>query len=784
MKILKRVKCFYILLIFSVILTFSSPLEAATPISTFGRGSFNTDGEMNFPSGIAVDNSGNVYVCSGLDDKISKFDSEGNFLTSWMLTACMGLDTDNDSNVYVSGDYLNKVIKYDSNGVLLNEWGSLGSGDGQFNTISDITINRSLGRVYVMDMGNCRMQVFDTDGNFLFKWGDCSRFGYYSKGIAVNPATDEIYVTDAYRAKVQIFDRDGSFILEWGSPGKNEGQIRWPRGIDVDSYGNVFLGEGDNERISIYDSSGNFIMHIKGEPGVFVPSCYSHLSHTDCTALHNIIDGPIHPRAVVVDRQNGNIFVAASYSSRVDKYDSSGNFLTTWGWWEKDNGVFNKPSGMAIDNLNGYIYIADTYNFLIQKFDLNGNYSTSWGHSARVSTVWDGGDGSFDFPTSITTDNNGNVYVVRTGAMYGGDPEGKRIQKFDQNGNFLISWNSPGMQYTMNMHGIVYNPYNSYIYVSNTPNDKMEVFDVNGTFLFEFGYGVLYNPTKAAVNPGNGNIFIVDSDRIMKFSSDGIYLTEWGSYGSGNGQFKFDYMSGIYVDDNGYVYVADTHNYRIQIFDSNGNFVLTLGGSNRPSGIVVDSNGYIYSLERGGRQRVEKFSPIIVDYYLLAVNKSGSGNGSVASSPAGIDCGIDCTEIFNQGAVVTLTATADGASTFTGWTGGGCSGTGDCIVTMNAGMTITATFDPCPNLPVRISGLPPGDSSIQVIYDAAVNGDIIQSQSVVFLENFDIDIDKSVTFKGGYDCDYINNAGTTILNGNMTISNGTLTIDSGRFEIL
>ncbi|MBI5756759.1 MAG: hypothetical protein HZA12_07525, partial [Nitrospirae bacterium] len=61
---------------------------------------------------------------------------------------------------------------------------------------------------------------------------------------------------------------------------------------------------------------------------------------------------------------------------------------------------------------------------------------------------------------------------------------------------------------------------------------------------------------------------------------------------------------------------------------------------------------------------------------------------------AGIDCGTDCTEAYNSGTVVTLTATADTGSTFSGWSGGGCTGTSACTITMTADTSITATFDP------------------------------------------------------------------------------------------
>ena len=77
----------------------------------------------------------------------------------------------------------------------------------------------------------------------------------------------------------------------------------------------------------------------------------------------------------------------------------------------------------------------------------------------------------------------------------------------------------------------------------------------------------------------------------------------------------------------------------------------------------------------------------------LTVVTAGSGSGTVTSNPTGIDCGVDCSENFAKGDTVTLTAVADAGSTFTGWWGGGCSGTGDCTVTISEVTTVAAVFE-------------------------------------------------------------------------------------------
>jgi hypothetical protein len=80
----------------------------------------------------------------------------------------------------------------------------------------------------------------------------------------------------------------------------------------------------------------------------------------------------------------------------------------------------------------------------------------------------------------------------------------------------------------------------------------------------------------------------------------------------------------------------------------------------------------------------------------FALTVSTVGAGRVTSDPTGIDCGSDCTEVFVQSMVVTLTAIPSPGSVFAGWTGGGCGGTGPCVINPGASVSVTATFTPAP----------------------------------------------------------------------------------------
>lgn len=108
------------------------------------------------------------------------------------------------------------------------------------------------------------------------------------------------------------------------------------------------------------------------------------------------------------------------------------------------------------------------------------------------------------------------------------------------------------------------------------------------------------------------------------------------------------------------------------------------------SGISCPGTGTCTVPMTAARSVAATFSPAAATTYLLQVALSGSG--TVSSSPAGISCGADCSQSYASGASVTLTATPAAGYTFSGWNGGGCSGTGSCTVSMTAARTTTATF--------------------------------------------------------------------------------------------
>jgi PASTA domain/Divergent InlB B-repeat domain len=135
------------------------------------------------------------------------------------------------------------------------------------------------------------------------------------------------------------------------------------------------------------------------------------------------------------------------------------------------------------------------------------------------------------------------------------------------------------------------------------------------------------------------------------------------------------------------------------VWGGNGDFfsgITTFEGSAAGNTDFVASAAGGYSFNGFGSGPVTSTTALTASFtllpsYTLSVAKSGSGSGTVTSSPAGIDCGSACSHGYTSGTSVTLTASAASGSTFAGWSGA-CSGSGNCSVPMTSAASVTATF--------------------------------------------------------------------------------------------
>ena len=290
--------------------------------------------------------------------------------------------------------------------------------------------------------------------NVVGSWGISGKnVGQFNspQGIAVDPLFNNVYVVDKLNSRIQAFDADGHSLVpaEWGSKGNKSGQFNLPENIAIDLNGEfIYIADSNNSRIQKFYPWGIFI----SEWGSY---CALHDNNYGCKIDNSTgIIGPgqfRYPQGIAIDIE-GHVYVADFSNDRIQKFDSNGNFIKTWGsrcnmkWinnsigeckdldgngpMEKGDGQFLRPKGIAINHITNEVYIVDKSNDRIQKFDSNGNFKLKWGSAGKD-------DGQFNLPEYIAI-NPKNNYV------YVGDENNNRIQVFDQNGNFIENWGSSG----------------------------------------------------------------------------------------------------------------------------------------------------------------------------------------------------------------------------------------------------------------------------------------------------------------------------------------------------
>jgi DNA-binding beta-propeller fold protein YncE len=258
-----------------------------------------------------------------------------------------GIAVDANGNVYVSDN--NRIQKFTSAGVYLTQWGTGGIGSGQFQNPFGVAVDAA-GDVYVADANNSRVQKFTSSGTYLTQWGTRGsgdgQFGQ-AAGVAAD-ASGNIYVTDVGNFRVQKFTSTGAYLTQWGALGSGNGEFYFQTGVTADGAGNVYVGDGSggNHRIQKFSNTGTYI--------------------TQWGSLGSE-DGQFNTMGLLAVDSRGNVYVADRNNHRIQVFTGAGTFLTKWGTGGSGAGQFNSPGGVAVD-AGGNVYVADTRNHRIQKF--------------------------------------------------------------------------------------------------------------------------------------------------------------------------------------------------------------------------------------------------------------------------------------------------------------------------------------------------------------------------------------------------------------------------------
>ncbi len=596
-------------------------------------------GMYDSPMDIAFDGAGNVYVISQSANAINKFDSTGHFLAQFKLNFTIGstglLGVSSAGAMYVADPASCLIRKYDSSGTFVTQFGGPGTGNGQFVELSDMAVD-STGLVYVSDGSTCRVQVFDSSGAYLRSWtthlylypsytvppaaigvdltdslwvvvaggqdfdgrtelwqydsmgsgtrqgvmpqflrlpysfptaisdsnnfymlsgntitryarlpaGDyesSSEWGCFGReigsfdgaaGIALD-ATGKLYVADKGNNRIQIFDSTGQFLGAWCSSGGEKGQFKYPSGILADSAGHLCVSDTGNHRVQEFDTNGAFIRELA--------------SKRQCDSAFACSGG------LTMDA-GGNIYTSDSIANRILGFNSSGSLVSNWPLPSSPDSTIPAPFGIVRNGPLNVFYAIDSSRNIVNTLDSSGAFVNSWLSAGA-------GNGQVQTPVGIAVESHGYAFV----SDYGNN----RIQKFN-NGAFLTKWGTTG----------------------------------TGTSQFQGPAGICVDSADYVYVADSGN------NRIQKFTSAGAYSAQLGSFGYG--KFQFSDPEAVAVDGQGSLYVADTGNHRVLKFVkvpgvsvtitsptsaatySTSSPTITLGGT------AVAPNGLSWSNNRGG----------------------------------------------------------------------------------------------------------------------------------------------------------------------------------------
>ena len=267
--------------------------------------------------------------------------------------------------------------------------------------------------------------------------------------------------------------------------------------------------------------------------------------------------------------------------------------------------------------------------------------STAPGTSAPIVTIGGPGseEGRFATPRATAWDPRGFLYVVdKTG----------RIQKFDSAGKYIKAWSTPESE-KGRPTGLTVTSTGELL-VADTHYHRVLRYSSDGTLLSEFGKegtapGQFLYPTSIAIGP-DGSLFVSEyggADRIQVFTPDGKWIRAWGSYGTAPGQFQRPQGIALAGDR---LYVADAANHRIQVFTLEGTFVSEWGDVKYPYSVSIDPHGDVLVAEYG-RHRVSKFTPSGAP--LASAGQAGTGPADLNTPWSAVPIGGDRIAVVDSG---------------------------------------------------------------------------------------------------------------------------------------
>ncbi|MDD0838196.1 SMP-30/gluconolactonase/LRE family protein [Curvibacter sp. HBC61] len=583
--------------------------------------------------------------------------------------------------------------------------------------------------------------------------GLATNIGAGASGMAVD-AAGLLYVTDISNHTVRRIDPatgQSTVIAGAGRSGfsgdggaATDAMLNAPRGVAVDSAGNVYIADTGNHRIRKINTSG-------------VISTFAGTGATTFAGDGNAATAANFsgPQGVAVDGA-GNVFIADTGNHRVRQVSVGGTVTTVAGIGQSGylgddvaatTTSLSSPRGVVLDG-TGAFYIVDASNQRIRKVSTAGIITTVAG-TGTAGFTGDGGaatSASLRAPAGLALDGSGNLYIS--------DSSNHRIRKVSAGvittlagtGTFGFGGDggAPASAQINSPQGVAVDSTGT-VYVADTNNVRVRkisgglISTLAGTGSNSFGgdgsdaLSAQFSTIQGVARDSAGNVYISDSGshRIRKISPTGLASTlagtGVGNYSGDNGPASSAQLKspqGIALDSAGNLYVADSSNHRIRKIDTSGT-ITTVAGSgssgfsgdggpansaqlDTPYGVLVDSQGNIFIVD-SGNNRIRQVDTAGTITTLAGSGGTGLVNGAAASAKFTLPIGLSIDSagslyVADFGNNVIRKVAAGMVSTVVGTGSNGFSGDGDAATSAKLNFPRGTVVDAANNLYIADTG--------------------------------------------------------------------------------
>ncbi len=682
----------------------TAPSESIVYVSQFGSwGSGN--GQLSGPSGIARDSKGNLWVAETFNNRVQEFTEAGVYVTKFgsegtgpgQFKSPTDIAIDPKGNVWVVDNGNNRLEEFNESGTYLKTVGSVGSGNGQFNGPSGLAFDAK-GNLWVSDGSNNRVQEFNESGGFVKAFGTKgSGAGQMNdpSGVAVD-SHGNLWIVDAINERIDVFNEKGEYSKEFGSEGTGNGQFKFPEGIAVDSQNNVWVSDAFNYRVEEFNEAGEYLTQF-GSKG----------------SGNGQLSGSLYGGAVgIVTDNTHDLWTAEYWNGRVERWltPTPSEAMTppspepqwtleyhvpvsgggapyalgsneVFAWAQKDDAVDataifppdEAQTWPASDYKRATVYYMDSANRTVNIASPSGAISTTEYNKLNNSVE-----------RTLSADNR--EAALKEGAKSAEAAEALSSKStYTTDGTELTS--TLGPEHTVKLNNdtqVKARKHTQYFYDEGSPGgatyhlvtktvegaavggeNEKDARTTTRSYSGQENLGwKLHAPTSSSTLVGGkehvtttkyeastGNVTETDTPGINGYSS------QFGSYGSGGGQFNVPW--GIAIDSSKNIWVADILNNRIEELSSSGAFIKAVGWGvgkagkselevctsecktglsgtgngefNEPKGVAIDSSGHVWVADTSNN-RIQEFSS--AGAFMLKFGEKGSEEGKLEAPRA------------------------------------------------------------------------------------------------------------------------------------------------------